>query len=119
MGPDMPLADSTESKVPPNADDRLWATLAHLGQVALPVFGALAVWLVKKEDSEFVAEQSLEALNFQIAILLASLVTGATCFLAPLIIVVAIAGIVFSVIAAVRVNKGERYKYPYTIRLVK
>jgi uncharacterized Tic20 family protein len=37
----------------------------------------------------------------------------------PLMILVGIAWLVFTIIAAMKANQGERYRYPFTLRLVK
>jgi uncharacterized Tic20 family protein len=116
-----PLAPSS---VPPTPDERTWGMLAHLSSViaillgGLSFLGPLIVWIVKKDQSAFVADQGKEALNFQIAVLLASLVCGVTCILAILIPIILVANIVYSIIAAMEANKGVYYRYPYTLRLI-
>jgi uncharacterized Tic20 family protein len=111
----------------PSTDDRTWGMLAHLSSlIAMTVggmsfLGPLIVWLVKKDQSPFVADQAKEALNFQIACFIASLICVALAiviigfFLMPLVI---IGNIVFSIIAAMEAYKGVAYRYPYTIRLI-
>ena len=44
--------------------------LAHLLGALLGFLGPLIIWLVKKDDHPFVAEQSKEALNFQLTLLI-------------------------------------------------
>lgn len=106
----------------PTADDQTWGLLAHLsGLIAsllggLSFLGPLIVYLVKKDQSPFVADQAKEALNFQIAVLIVFLLSAVTC-IGPLVVV--IGGLVYSIIAAMAANKGEYYRYPYTFRLVK
>ena len=56
------------------SDDKLWALLAHLSYFVLGVFGPLIIWLVKKDESTFVEDQAKEALNFQLSVLIATLV---------------------------------------------
>jgi uncharacterized Tic20 family protein len=107
----------------PTQDERTWALLAHLsgliaGVVGLPFLGPLIVWLVKKDESPFVGDQAKEALNFQIAVLIAVVVCLITCVGAILAPVIGIAGLVFSIIGALEANKGVYYRYPYTIRLI-
>ena len=108
----------------PTPEERSWGMLAHLSSIiaillgGLSFIGPLIVWLVKKDQSPFVADQGKEALNFQIAVLLASLICGVTCILAILIPVIIVANIVFSIMAAMEANKGVYYRYPYTIRLI-
>ncbi len=99
-----------------SSDERLWATLAHLAIVAVAINGPLVIWLVKKEESTFVADQAKEALNFQITVLIVAIVLIVT-FIGPMII--GICGIVYGILAGMEANKGVYYRYPYTLRLVK
>ena len=116
--------EAAMSPVPTTPDERTWGMLAHLSSIiaillgGLSFLGPLIVWLVKKDQSAFVADQGKEALNFQIAVLLASLVCGVTCVLAILIPVILVANIVYSVMGAMEANKGVYYRYPYTLRLI-
>ena len=109
----------------PTADDRTWGMLAHLSSLiamalgGMTFLGPLIVWLVKKDQSAFVDDQGKEALSFQIAVMIVTLICAVTIvglFLVPLI---AIADIIFTIIAAMEANKGIAYRYPYTIRLIK
>jgi uncharacterized Tic20 family protein len=112
----------------PTAEERQWALVAHLsGLVASALggfgfLGPLVVWLVKKDQSVFVADQAKEALNFQIAVTIALLVSFGiaivTCVGAILLPIVGIGSLVFSIVAAVEANKGVYYRYPYSIRLI-
>ncbi len=76
----------------------------------------------------FVDDQAKEALNFNITVALVFLVLllltigtlGIGILLtAPLMIIVGIAWLVFTVIAAIKANDGVSYRYPMTLRLVK
>jgi uncharacterized Tic20 family protein len=111
----------------PTADERQWGMFAHLSSLVglalggLTFLGPLIIWLVKKDQSPFVADQAKEALNFQIAIFIASLICVALAivligfFLLPLLF---IANIIYSIIGGMEANKGVAYRYPYTIRLI-
>jgi uncharacterized Tic20 family protein len=108
----------------PTSDERTMAMLAHLLGIFTWFLGALIIWLIKKDQSAFVNDQGKEALNFQITLGIAYVAMGiVTCLtlgigviLAPVIGIVAI---VFMIIAAIAANKGERYRYPICIRLMK
>ena len=106
----------------PTSDDRMWGLLAHLsGLVAsslagLSFLGPLIVYLIKKDQSPFVADQAKEALNFQISVLIVAIISAVTC-VGPFVVI--IGGLVYSIIAAMAANKGEYYRYPYTFRLIK
>ena len=124
------MATGPTSAVPPESksylpteDERMWGMLAHLsgliaGIVGLPFLGPLIVWLMKKDESPFVGDQAKEALNFQIAVLIAILICMVTCVGIILLPVVGIGSLIFSILAAVEANKGVMYRYPYTIRLI-
>ena len=133
--PSEPPLDAT-----PTAEERQWAMFAHLssllGAILTAPFGhgwgcfigPLIIWLVKKDTMPFVNDQGKEALNFNItvaiaflALLLLSIMTfGIGLFLAiPLSVIIGIAWLVFTIIAAIKANEGVRYRYPFTLRLIK
>ncbi len=112
--------------------DNLWTVACHLaaflgvlGAAKIPfgnVLGPLIVWLLKKNDMPEVDEHGKESLNFQISITIYMLVAIPFVFVLvgiPIIILLAIADIVLVIIAAIKASNGEKYKYPYTIRLIK
>lgn len=93
-----------------------------------PIFtwfiGALIIWLINKDDASkaFVTDQAKEALNFQITVTIAMVISIILMvviiggILAP---IVGIINLVFCIIAAVKANNGEAYRYPFTLRLIK
>src|SRR5262249_39739124 len=105
-------------------DDRTWGLLAHLSALiaiwlgGLSFLGPLLVWLIKKDQSPFVADQSKEALNFQLAVFIVTMICTITCVGLILVPVIFVADIVYSVLAGVEANKGVYYRYPYTFRLI-
>jgi len=143
---------NTLPPVTPSETDRQWAAGVHVLALVLAalttwmagiagVVGALAIWMIKRDESEFVAEHAKEALNFNLsmfiyacaAVLIGFVLLGATVLTLGLgIILTAPAGIllglaaaaiavvwlVCSVIATVKAYNGERYRYPLTIRLI-
>jgi len=111
----------------PTPDERSWGMLAHLsGLIAmllggLSFLGPLIVWLIKKDQSPFVADQAKEALNFQIAATIAiyiSAVSIIVCVGVILCPVIVIGAIVYAIIGSVEANKGVYYRYPYTFRFI-
>ena len=116
-----------DGPTPADRGQRLWATFAHLSGLlglGLPfghLIGPLVIWLLKRDTMPFVNEQGREAVNFQITATIALLVAGATFCVGIGIVVlpaVAVATVVFTVIAAVKANGGEHYRYPVSIRFV-
>ena len=123
-----------------STEERQWAMFAHLSALAGGIItagwagsigcfiGPLVIWLMKKDTMPFVADQAREALNFNItvaiiffALFVLTLVTlgiGVVLTL-PIMILVGLAWLVFTIIASIKANQGERYRYPLTLRLVK
>ena len=112
---------------PQGRDDRNLAMIAHLSGFAGTVFpfgnilGPLAVWLAKRDDSEFVGDHALEALNFQITMTIAGIVAALLMIVLigfVLLPVVAIVWVVLTIMASIKANEGKGYRYPFTLRLV-
>lgn len=110
-------------------DERMWAMLCHLtglsSYIGIPfghIIVPLIIWLVKKDEYPFVNEQGKESLNFQISMTIYAIVAGVLClvFIGWLILAaIVILDLVFVINAAVKANKGEGYKYPLTLQLIK
>jgi uncharacterized Tic20 family protein len=106
------------------SDERLWATLIHIGGIFFSFIPALVGYLVLKDRGAFIRAHSLTALNFQLTMLIASIAVSiltvvtfglaSILYLALLVVVV-----IFSIIAAIAANKGEQYRYPLTIQFIK
>jgi uncharacterized Tic20 family protein len=103
-------------------DERTWALVAHVGGLLTSFIAPLVIWLAKGDDSEFVRDQAKEALNFQITLLIASVVGATTtvCLGLGFLVLAAvwIADVVLSLVAALRSYDGHRYRYPATLRLI-
>lgn len=55
----------------PKGSDKIWAVLCHLSFfLGLPFLLPLVVYLVMRKESEYVAENAREALNFHITVLI-------------------------------------------------
>ncbi len=105
---------------------RMWAMLCHLLGLFTCFIAPLIIWLIKKDEEPFVDNQGKEALNFQItvaiggfvAIVLIITVIGA-CIGIPLLVAVGIVDLIFCIVASVKANSGEAYRYPVSIRFVR
>ena len=104
------------------SDERMWATLAHVGPILVGFLAPLIIWLVFRERSRFVDDQGKEALNFQIflaivyvvGVITAALVIGIFILLAAWLL-----AIVFGIQGAIAANRGELYRYPFNWRVIK
>lgn len=112
-------------------DARTWAMFCHLAGLAgfvIPIIlsgiiAPLIVWQIKKDEHPFIDEHGKEAMNFQISIGIYALVSLALipvfCIGAFLLTAVGIVDLVFLLIAAIKANNGEHYRYPLCIRFIK
>ena len=121
--PPPPAAEIVET----NKDAQTWGMFCHLsalcGFVGIPSFvGPLVVWLIKKDEIPFVDDQGKEALNFQITVLIAMIICIPLAFVIIgifLAIAVTIVSLVLVIMGTIKSSKGERYRYPICLRLIK
>lgn len=132
--------------------ERAWAAGVHAGALLLAfmtswsagvagMLAGLAIYILKKNDSAFVAEHAREAFNFNLTmfllacalVIVGAVLVGATVLtlglgaivtlpagllLAVLAVAVAVSWLVCSVIASIKAWNGETYRYPFTLRLL-
>ncbi|MDZ4783935.1 MAG: DUF4870 domain-containing protein [Planctomycetia bacterium] len=102
----------------------MFCHLSSLAGYVVPfgnLLGPLVVWLVSREKHPFIDDQGKESLNFQITLTLLLLISGILVCVGigiVLLIVAAVYGFVMPIVAAVKSNKGELYRYPATLRLI-
>jgi len=102
-------------------DQNQMAMLAHLSGIVLGFIGPLIFYLIEK-DKPFALEQAKEALNFQITITIVWIAAGILSVVGIGLIImpfVWIVDLIFCIVAGMAANKGEHYRYPFAIRLVK
>ena len=105
-----------------STNGRLFATLAHVLAIFFFLLGPLVIWLVKREEDDFIDDQGREAINWELTAMIAwfiSIPVGwviGVGFLGPWIY---LAKIVLNVVAAVRANEGQRFRYPFALRLLR
>jgi uncharacterized protein len=140
--PAPPPPPSSASQPLAPADEKLWSTLAHVGNI-IGFLPSLLILLILGPRSERVKTEAKEALNFVItamAVWIVLAIVGGILFgiyiatpssgldvvlslLRGLISLLQFADwivlIIFSIVAAVRVNNGGTYRYPFALRLIK
>jgi uncharacterized protein len=106
----------------PKGSDKIWSVLCHLSLfLGVPFLLPLIVYLVMRKDSEFVAENAREALNFHISVLIYSLCCIPLVFIligVPVLVALGVASLILAVVAAVKASDGLCYRYPLTLRLI-
>ena len=115
----MPLTDAPLVR---EGSDKIWSMLSHLSALlgvgfVLP----LVVYLAMRKESEYVATNAREALNFHLTVLIYALCCIPLVFILigiPLLIVLGLGSLVLAIIATVKASDGQCYRYPLTLRLV-
>ncbi|WP_350346820.1 DUF4870 domain-containing protein [Agromyces sp. G08B096] len=119
--PPPPASPYQQSQPLSPADEKLWATLIHIGGALFNFLPALIGYLVLKDKGPFIRAHTATALNFQLTVLIAYIASYVLMLvfigfiLFPIVWVV---NIVFSIIAAVKANQGQPYTYPLAIKFV-
>ena len=132
--PSAPPPQPSVITTPSENDERMWAMLGHLSAFTAfisgigCVLGPLIIWLIKRDTLPFAGEQAKEALNFNISVIIAAvglwvltvLTLGIGLLLTiPAAMVLFVGWLVLTIVAAVKANNGEHYRYPFALRLVK
>jgi hypothetical protein len=130
MDPQENTAPVAAAGLESNKDARMWAMICHLAGLAgylipvpfIAIIAPLVVWMLKKDEFEFVDDQGKEAVDFHITMLIAAIVAGASiCIMIGIVLLplVLLFSVVMAIAAAIKANSGERYRYPLTLRLIK
>jgi len=125
--PPIPPGGGPPGQPPLSADqERLWGMLAHLlsfvaAYIALGFVAPLVVLLVFGPRSAYVRAQAVESLNFNLSWLLYAIVAGILVIIGIgllILLALGIAYVVLVIIASVRANNGQLFRYPLTIRFM-
>lgn len=104
-------------------NEELYSMLMHLSQLlvvsGLGIIVPIAMWVIGKDESDFVRRQGNRMMNWFLSSLIYMVVFGLLCLVVigiPLLMLLAILEIVFPIIAALKANNGEFWSYPMAIR---
>src|SRR2546426_4953053 len=107
----------------PKGSDKIWSMLSHLSAFfGVGIILPLVVYLAMRKESEYVACNAREALNFHISLFIYAICCIPLIFILigiPLLIAIALGSLVLAIVAAVKASDGGCYHYPLTLRLVK
>ena len=103
-------------------DERTWAMVAHLAALAgfmIPfgnILGPLVVWLVKREESAFVAYHAKQSMWFQIftaiAVTALAILGFCTMFVTWLLATAAgLGAVAYAIYGAIQVSGGKDFEY--------
>jgi uncharacterized Tic20 family protein len=135
MPPEPPLSGAPPGAAqpfpePPPSRNSAWAMAAHLTSLfdfgfsflLVGMIGPLVVWLLKKDEDPEADWHGRESLNFQLNLLLvwvAALPLYCLCGLGAVIhVLLPLVKIIMVVVASMKGADGERFRYPFTLRLI-
>jgi uncharacterized protein len=119
------------------SDQQTWRVLAHASAliqfIGIPSFvGPLVVWLIRRQDA-VVEPHAREALNFQLSLIIYFVIGIVVAIIAAITIVglvltvliiffliaLVIAEVVFAILASIAASRGQFYRYPLNLNLIK
>lgn len=108
----------------PNSDERILAILSHILAIVpgIGILGPLVIYLLKKDDSGFVAANARESLNFQITIILAYIISAILIMVligAFLFWILGILNVILVIVATIKASENKIYRYPFNMRLIR
>ncbi|WP_017571699.1 DUF4870 domain-containing protein [Nocardiopsis halotolerans] len=98
---------------------------AHLGGGILGSVGwvvPLIIYLTKKDESPFVRDQALQALNFQLLLLIGYVISTVLSFVFIGYLTgfaLWVMAVILGVMGGTAANRGEWYRYPFNVSWVK
>ena len=106
-------------------EENTYLMLMHVSQLLgllIPLAGFVApvlMWIINKDTHANVDLHGKNILNFTISYLIYSAVLAITIIGIPLLVVLGIVYLVFVILAAVKANNGEYWRYPFIIQFFK
>ena len=119
MADNQMLGSDTNPGITPTSDEKTLAILSHVLTFIAPVLAPLIIYLVKKDDSDFVRQHALESLNFQITVVILVIVLIVSLIGILFVWAVGLIATVLVIVATIKASEGKLYKYPLNIRLIK
>lgn len=103
---------------------RAWCTLMHISQLLIFAGGIgivvpIVMWAMSKDHSDYVRQQGNRMMNWIITSLIASVIAGLLCFVVigfPILFVLLVLNAAFPVVAALKANDRQLWKYPLAFR---
>ena len=106
------------------SETRQWGMILHLSMLAgyaVPYAGLIApilIWQLKKNELPGIDIHGKNAANWIISMIIYSVVCFLLAFVVigvPLFIILCVLGVIFPIIAGIKANNGEVWKYPGAI----
>ncbi|HEY4060440.1 MAG TPA: DUF4870 domain-containing protein [Puia sp.] len=108
----------------PTSDERTLAILSHILAIVpnIGIFGPLVIYLLKKNESEFVTVNARESLNFQLTMIIAFVISFVLMVVLIgffLVWALFVLNVVLVIVATIKASENKIYRYPFNLRLIK
>lgn len=113
------LGTDTTPDITPTSDEKTLAILSHVLTFIAPVLAPLIIYLVKKDDSDFVRQHALESLNFQISVVIIVILLIVSLIGLLIVWAVGLIATILVIVATIKASEGKLYRYPMSIRLIR
>jgi uncharacterized Tic20 family protein len=115
-----PLAAEARHERAPESNERLGAAIGHMVLLlGVPIVAPLILLLTGGKTSPYIRRQALEALNFQITLVGASILLPFTIIGVVLVPIIWVVAVVLAIVGGVSALTEGNFRYPMTLRLVK
>lgn len=122
------MADAEVGPEKQDRQTRQWAFILHISVLAgflVPLAGLIApivIWQLKKDQLPGIDAHGKNAINWIISAMIYAVVSVLLVFVIigiPMLMALGAAGVAFPIIAAIKANHGELWKYPLAITFLK
>jgi uncharacterized Tic20 family protein len=113
------LGNEQQPVYTPSSDERTMAILSHVLGLVVWLFAPLIIYLVKKDESAFVAAHAKEALNFQITITIVAIALFISIIGIFLLWLWGIIATILIIVATIKASENKLYRYPFNIRIIR
>jgi len=106
----------------PTQDEKTMALLSHILTVFSSFLAPLIIYIIKKDESDFVRDHAIESLNFQISMTIYAIICIPLIFIVIgvfFLMAIGLLTFIFAIVATVKASEGKMYRYPLSIRLIK
>jgi uncharacterized Tic20 family protein len=109
-------------EITPSSDEKTLAILSHILTIISSFIAPLIIYLLKKDDSPYVAAHAKESLNFQITMFILYIISIVLIIILVgllMLWVLSIANLILVIIATIKASENKMYRYPINFRLIK
>ena len=116
------MGEETIPVITPTSDEKTMAILSHILTIVTSFIAPLIIYLIKKDESSYVAEHAKESLNFQITLFILYIISFILVFILIGILflwALSIINLILVIIATIKASENKMYRYPFNLRIIK